>query len=287
MPGDATPSWIDLSCLFWGRIKLVAAIWLFYGLHRTYSFKDVAIIALNSSYRYSYCVEIVASIYVIYSGSTPRPGEISLAHRGVLFLDEMPEFPRNALEILREPLENGEVRISRARAQVTYPAHFQLVGAMNPCPCGYQGEPRCRCTPDQIDRYRSKLSGPLLDRIDMQVEVGSMNAVQLQDSAPGEPSECVRKRVCAARQLQIQRQGTTNSLLKGAELETHCALGEEEKHLLRQSVEKLGLSARSYHRVLKVARTLADLASLQRISSAQIAEALAYRNLDRRQAVIS
>jgi len=224
---------------------------------------------------------------LVGGGSTPRPGEISLAHRGVLFLDEMPEFPRHALEILREPLENGEVRISRARAQVTYPAHFQLVGAMNPCPCGYLGEPRCRCTPDQIDRYRNKLSGPLLDRIDMQVEVGSMNAVQLQDSASGEPSDSVRERVCAARQLQIQRQGTTNNLLKGAELETHCALGEKEKHLLRQSVEKLGLSARSYHRVLKVARTLADLASLQRISSIQIAEALAYRNLDRRQAVIS
>ncbi|BBM01096.1 YifB family Mg chelatase-like AAA ATPase [Microbulbifer sp. GL-2] len=224
---------------------------------------------------------------LVGGGSTPRPGEISLAHRGVLFLDEMPEFPRHALEILREPLENGEVRISRARAQVTYPAHFQLVGAMNPCPCGYLGEPRCRCTPDQIDRYRNKLSGPLLDRIDMQVEVGAMNALQLQDAAAGEPSDSVRERVCAARQLQTQRQGTTNNLLKGAELETHCVLGEKEKHLLRQSVEKLGLSARSYHRVLKVARTLADLASLQRISSAQIAEALAYRNLDRRQTVIS
>lgn len=219
---------------------------------------------------------------LVGGGSTPRPGEISLAHRGVLFLDEMPEFPRHALEILREPLENGEVRISRARAQVTFPAHFQLVGAMNPCPCGYLGEPRCRCTPDQIDRYRNKLSGPLLDRIDMQVEVGAMNALQLQDAAAGEPSDSVRERVCTARQLQIQRQGTTNNLLKGAELETHCVLGEKEKHLLRQSVEKLGLSARSYHRVLKVARTLADLAKLERIGTAQIAEALAYRNLDRK-----
>ncbi|MFA0810364.1 YifB family Mg chelatase-like AAA ATPase [Microbulbifer epialgicus] len=220
---------------------------------------------------------------LVGGGSTPRPGEISLAHCGVLFLDEMPEFPRHALEILREPLENGEVRISRARAQVTYPANFQLVGAMNPCPCGYLGEPRCRCTPDQIDRYRNKLSGPLLDRIDMQIEVGAMNAMQLQDTAPGESSDNVRGRVCAARQLQIQRQGSTNNLLKGAELEKHCILGDKEKHLLRQSVEKLGLSARSYHRVLKVARTLADLANLEKISTAQIAEALAYRNLDRRQ----
>ncbi|WP_444902361.1 YifB family Mg chelatase-like AAA ATPase [Microbulbifer sp. SSSA007] len=224
---------------------------------------------------------------LVGGGSTPKPGEISLAHCGVLFLDEMPEFPRHALEILREPLENGEVRISRARAQVTYPANFQLVGAMNPCPCGYLGEPRCRCTPDQIDRYRNKLSGPLLDRIDMQIEVGAMNAVQLQDAAPGEPSESVRVRVCAARQLQVQRQGSTNNLLKGAELEKHCTLGDKEKHLLRQSVEKLGLSARSYHRVLKVARTLADLAKQETISSTQIAEALAYRNLDRRQVASS
>ncbi|QFT53114.1 YifB family Mg chelatase-like AAA ATPase [Microbulbifer sp. THAF38] len=223
---------------------------------------------------------------LVGGGSTPRPGEISLAHRGVLFLDEMPEFPRHALEILREPLENGEVRISRARAQVTFPAHFQLVAAMNPCPCGYLGEPRCRCTPDQIDRYRNKLSGPLLDRIDMQVEVGTMSAVQLQDSPPGESSERVRERVCNARQQQLQRQGTINSLLKGAPLENHCALGDTEKLLLRQSVEKLGLSARSYHRVLKVARTLADLAKQERIGTAQIAEALAYRNLDRRQASV-
>ncbi|WP_299580492.1 YifB family Mg chelatase-like AAA ATPase [uncultured Microbulbifer sp.] len=223
---------------------------------------------------------------LVGGGSTPRPGEISLAHRGVLFLDEMPEFPRHALEILREPLENGEVRISRARAQVTFPARFQLVAAMNPCPCGYLGEPRCRCTPDQIDRYRNKLSGPLLDRIDMQVEVGAMSAVQLQDTPAGESSECVRERVCGARQQQMQRQGTINSLLKGVELEKYCVLGDREKLLLRQSAEKLGLSARSYHRVLKVARTLADLAKLEKIGTAQIAEALAYRNLDRRQAAI-
>ncbi|WP_444903628.1 YifB family Mg chelatase-like AAA ATPase [Microbulbifer sp. CnH-101-E] len=219
---------------------------------------------------------------LVGGGSTPRPGEISLAHRGVLFLDEMPEFPRHALEILREPLENGEARISRARAQVTFPAHFQLVAAMNPCPCGYLGETRCRCTPDQIDRYRNKLSGPLLDRIDMQVEVGAMSAIQLQDSPPGESSESVRERVCNARQQQLQRQGTINSLLKGASLENHCALGDTEKLLLRQSVEKLGLSARSYHRVLKVARTLADLAKQERVGAVQIAEALAYRNFDRR-----
>ncbi|MCW8126624.1 YifB family Mg chelatase-like AAA ATPase [Microbulbifer halophilus] len=220
---------------------------------------------------------------LVGGGSNPRPGEISLAHRGVLFLDEMPEFPRHALEILREPLENGEVRISRARAQVTFPAHFQLVGAMNPCPCGYLGEPRCRCTPDQIDRYRNKLSGPLLDRIDMQVEVANMTASQLQDAPAGESSATVRERVIQARDRQLQRQDKINAQLQGAELDRFCALGKSEQALLRQSVEQLGLSARSYHRVLKVARTLADLAGEEKIGSGQIAEALAYRNLDRRQ----
>ncbi|WP_226668524.1 YifB family Mg chelatase-like AAA ATPase [Microbulbifer aggregans] len=222
---------------------------------------------------------------LVGGGSTPRPGEISLAHRGVLFLDEMPEFPRSALEILREPLESGEVRISRARAQVTFPADFQLVAAMNPCPCGYLGETRCRCTPDQIDRYRNKLSGPLLDRIDMQVEVASMSAAQLQEAPPGERSASVRERVAMARTRQLDRQGIINAELKGAALDTHCALGNAESNLLRASVEKLGLSARSYHRVLRVARTLADLCGEERIGTAQIAEALAYRNLDRKPVV--
>ncbi len=224
-----------------------------------------------------------SSTALVGGGSNPKPGEISLAHRGVLFLDEMPEFPRHALEILREPLENGEVRISRARAQVTYPANFQLVAAMNPCPCGYLGEPRCRCTPDQIDRYRNKLSGPLLDRIDMQVEVASMSAGQLQDTPVGESSAQVRARVAAARQRQLARQEKINAQLQGSELDRHCALGKNEQTLLRHSVEQLGLSARSYHRVLKVARTLADLAGEEQIGAGQIAEALAYRNLDRRQ----
>ncbi|WP_105102714.1 YifB family Mg chelatase-like AAA ATPase [Microbulbifer pacificus] len=222
---------------------------------------------------------------LVGGGSDPRPGEISLAHRGVLFLDEMPEFPRSALEILREPLENGEVRISRARAQVTFPADFQLVAAMNPCPCGYLGEPRCRCTPDQIHRYRSKLSGPLLDRIDMQVEVTSVSAVQLQESPPGEKSATVRERVRAARAIQLQRQGKINGELTGGELDAFCRLGNTESALLRASVDRLGLSARSYHRVLKVARTLADLCGQEHIGTAQIAEALAYRNLDRKPVV--
>ncbi|MDP5209620.1 YifB family Mg chelatase-like AAA ATPase [Microbulbifer sp. 2205BS26-8] len=224
-------------------------------------------------------------VALVGGGSTPKPGEVSLAHRGVLFLDEMPEFPRQALEILREPLENGEVRISRAQAQVTFPASFQLVGAMNPCPCGYLGENRCRCSPDQIGRYRNKLSGPLLDRIDMQVEVSAMNAAQLQDAPTGEPSTVVRTRVCTARERQIRRQGRVNTLLQGVELEKHCALGNNEKHLMRQSIEKLGLSARSYHRILRVARTLADLAGAERTGTAHISEALAYRNLDRRRAI--
>ncbi|MBB5211915.1 YifB family Mg chelatase-like AAA ATPase [Microbulbifer hydrolyticus] len=219
---------------------------------------------------------------LVGGGSNPRPGEISLAHRGVLFLDEMPEFPRSALEILREPLENGEVRISRARAQVTFPADFQLVAAMNPCPCGYLSEPRCRCTPDQIDRYRRKLSGPLLDRIDMQVEVASMSASQLQDAPAGESSKTVRERVRIAREIQLDRQKKINGELAGAELDEFCQLGSAESTLLRASVEKLGLSARSYHRVLKVARTLADLCGRKEIGTGQIAEALAYRNLDRK-----
>ncbi|SEA21281.1 YifB family Mg chelatase-like AAA ATPase [Microbulbifer marinus] len=222
---------------------------------------------------------------LVGGGSNPKPGEISLAHRGVLFLDEMPEFPRHALEILREPLENGEVRISRARAQVTYPADFQLVGAMNPCPCGYLGEPRCRCTPDQIDRYRNKLSGPLLDRIDMQVEVAGMSAGQLQDAPLGESSATVRERVLQARERQLQRQGKINAQLSGAEIDRTCSLGKSEQAMLRQSVEQLGLSARSYHRVLKVARTLADLSGQENIGTSQIAEALAYRNLDRKASV--
>ena len=222
---------------------------------------------------------------LVGGGSAPRPGEISLAHRGVLFLDEMPEFPRSALEILREPLESGEVRISRARAQVTFPADFQLVAAMNPCPCGYLGEPRCRCTPDQIDRYRNKLSGPLLDRIDMQVEVASMSAAQLQEAPVGESSGDVRKRVQQARTQQLARQGKINAELQGAELDKYCQLGSAENALLRVSVEKLGLSARSYHRVLRVARTLADLSGEEKIGTSQIAEALAYRNLDRKSVV--
>ena len=224
---------------------------------------------------------------LVGGGSNPRPGEISLAHRGVLFLDEMPEFPRHALEILREPLESGEVRISRARAQVTFPADFQLVAAMNPCPCGYLGEPRCRCTPDQIQRYRNKLSGPLLDRIDMQVEVANMTASQLQEAPVGESSATVRQRVAAARARQVARQGKINAELSGSELDRHCALGAPEQSLLRRSVEQLGLSARSYHRVLRVARTLADLAAEEKIGTGQIAEALAYRNLDRNQSQVA
>ncbi|MEW5251137.1 YifB family Mg chelatase-like AAA ATPase [Microbulbifer discodermiae] len=220
---------------------------------------------------------------LVGGGSDPRPGEISLAHRGVLFLDELPEFPRHALEILREPLESGEVRISRARAQVTFPADFQLVAAMNPCPCGYLGEVRCRCTPDQIQRYRGKLSGPLLDRIDMHAEVTSLPASELQQAPPGEPSASVGERVARARTRQLERQGKINAQLAGAELDKYCPLGPRERALLSRSLEQLGLSARSYHRVLKVARTLADLINMKNIGTEQIAEALAYRNLDRAQ----
>ncbi|MFI2810897.1 MULTISPECIES: YifB family Mg chelatase-like AAA ATPase [Microbulbifer] len=222
---------------------------------------------------------------LVGGGSNPRPGEISLAHRGILFLDELPEFPRHALEILREPLESGEVRIARARASVAFPAGFQLVAAMNPCPCGYLGEPRCRCTPDQVQRYRAKLSGPLLDRIDMHVEVAAMTAGQLQDAPTGEASAVVQERVVDARIRQQQRQATINAELRGNALEQQCSLGGPEQELLRRSVDQLGLSARSYHRVLRVARTIADLAGAASIGSGHIAEALAYRNLDRRQPI--
>lgn len=222
---------------------------------------------------------------LVGGGSNPRPGEISLAHRGVLFLDELPEFPRHALEILREPLESGEVRIARARASVSFPAAFQLVAAMNPCPCGYLGEARCRCTPNQVQRYRGKLSGPLLDRIDMHVEVAAISAGQLQDAPAGESSGEVRERVIAARSRQGERQHRINADLRGRELERHCRLAENERQLLRRSVDQLGLSARSYHRVLRVARTIADLSGAATIGCEHIAEALAYRNLDRRQAV--
>ena len=216
---------------------------------------------------------------LVGGGSNPRPGEISLAHHGVLFLDELPEFERRVLEALREPLESGHLRVARAAHRVDYPARFQLVAAMNPCPCGHLGEARCRCTPDQVARYRGKLSGPLLDRIDLYIEVPALAEGELQGRADGESSETVRARVAAARAVQLARQGKPNSRLATKEIDKLCAPDEAGAQLLKQAIARLGLSARAYHRVLKVARTIADLAGAGRVSGAHVAEAIHYRRL--------
>ncbi len=214
---------------------------------------------------------------LVGGGSTPRPGEISLAHHGVLFLDELPEFERRVLEALREPLESGHIRVARAASRVDYPARFQLVAAMNPCPCGHLGEARCRCTPDQVARYRGKLSGPLLDRIDLHIEVPALAEGELQAGAEGEGSAAVRARVTEARAAQIARQGKPNHLLATKEIDRLCAPDAAGAQLLKQAIARLGLSARAYHRVLKVARTIADLAGAERVASANVAEAIHYR----------
>lgn len=220
-----------------------------------------------------------SAVALVGGGSDPRPGEITLAHHGVLFLDELPEFDRKVLEVLREPLETGEIHISRAARQVCYPARFQLLAAMNPCPCGYLGHARrtCRCTPEQVLRYRGKLSGPLLDRFDLMVEVGSLSLDELQTLPVGESSAQVRERVDAALQRQWQRQGKRNASLQAAELALHCVLPPALQQQLNQLLEKLDLSARAYHRVLRVARTLADLAGSQEVSRQHILQAVQFR----------
>jgi magnesium chelatase family protein len=220
-----------------------------------------------------------SSAALVGGGGVPRPGEISLAHRGVLFLDELPEFDRRVLEALREPMESGRIHISRAARQAEFPAQFQLVAAMNPCPCGYHGDSggRCRCTPDQVQRYRNKLSGPLLDRIDLQIEVPKLAADALQLAPDGESSQVVRQRVSAARERQQARQGKANARLSTKEIDRHCPSDEAGAALLKQAVTRLNLSARAYHRVLKVARTIADLANSEAIQTQHIAEAVQYR----------
>jgi magnesium chelatase family protein len=220
-----------------------------------------------------------SAVALVGGGSFPRPGEISLAHHGVLFLDELPEFDRRVLEVLREPLESGHITISRAARQTDFPARFQLVAAMNPCPCGWQGHPagKCRCTPDQIARYRGKLSGPLMDRIDLHVEVPSLPHDELLGGVRGEDSASVRARVGAARARQMCRQGKINARLTQTELDDHCALDTPSEQLLRQAMQKLDLSARSAHRILRVARSIADLADSPHLQLAHLAEAVQYR----------
>ena len=224
-----------------------------------------------------------SSVALVGGGSDPRPGEISLAHHGVLFLDELPEFERKVLETLRGPLESGRVAISRAARQAEFPARFQLVAAMNPCPCGYLGHfsGRCRCTPDQVARYRARISGPLLDRIDIHLEVPAVPQEDLLRQNPGEASAAVRARVEAAHRLQIERQGKSNSSLTTREIERWCRPDAAAEGLLRQAIARLNLSARAYHRVLKLARTIADLAGSEAIALAHVAEAIQYRKLDR------
>lgn len=224
-----------------------------------------------------------SAVALVGGGSQPRPGEISLAHHGVLFLDELPEFDRRVLEVLREPLESGHIVISRAARQATFPAKFQLIAAMNPCPCGYFGHSsgRCRCTAQQVQRYRAKISGPLLDRIDLHVEVPSVDFSKMQSAIGEEGSEVVRQRVVRARQQQWQRAGKPNQRLENAEVAKYCALEPKLERFLEKSADKLGLSARAYQRILKVARTIADLDQSYPIRHNHLSEALSYRCLDR------
>ncbi|MDR2507158.1 MAG: YifB family Mg chelatase-like AAA ATPase [Candidatus Accumulibacter sp.] len=218
-------------------------------------------------------------VALVGGGSIPRPGEISLAHRGVLFLDEIPEFDRRVLEALREPLESGKIHISRAARQAEFPASFQLVAAMNPCPCGFYGDSsgKCRCTPDQIRRYQGKLSGPLLDRIDLQAEIPALPADVLQKAPEGDSSNRVRARVIQARRRQLERQGRPNARLTPREVDSYCQPAPEGNVLLKQAIIKLGLSARAYHRVLRVARSIADLSGSAAILAPHVAEAVQYR----------
>lgn len=221
-------------------------------------------------------------------GSTPKPGELSLAHNGILFLDELPEFRRDSLEVLRQPLEDGNVTISRVNATLTYPCNIMLIASMNPCKCGYFGDSRrqCTCTPTQVNRYRSRISGPLLDRIDIQVEVSHVDYEDLSSTENSETSAEIKKRVDKTRKLQLERYKDyniySNSQLDAGMLKKFCPLGEEENAILRAAFDNLGLSARAHSRILKVARTIADLEGSENIKSEHIAEAIQYRSLDRK-----
>ncbi len=220
-----------------------------------------------------------SAVALVGGGSPPRPGEISLAHNGVLFLDELPEFARAALEALREPLETGTITISRAARRAEFPARFQFVGAMNPCPCGFRGSTQkaCRCTPDQVARYQGKLSGPLLDRIDLHVEVPAIASDQLLQSAAGELTASIRARCEQARGRACERQGKANAALQAQEIDAHAGLDEAAAKFLNVASARLGWSSRSTHRVMKVARTIADLAGVAQTQVGHVAEAVQYR----------
>lgn len=229
----------------------------------------------------------ISQTALVGGGSNPKPGEVSLAHRGVLFLDEMPEFSKTVLEVLRQPLEDGEVTISRAKATLTFPAEILLIGSINPCPCGFFGYEQqtdrpCICTPRQVERYRAKLSGPLLDRIDIHIEVPRVDFTTLSSKLLNEDSQTIRQRVQKARERQYQRLKKVNSAMSAREIRQHCTLSPETQSLFAQSFDALGLSARAHDRILKVARTIADLEGANQIQTAHIAEAIQYRTLDRK-----
>ena len=230
----------------------------------------------------------ISDVGMVGGGTVVKPGEVSLAHNGVLFLDELPEFTRSVLEVLRQPMEDGFVTITRARMSVRFPAKFQLIAAMNPCPCGYLTDPRheCTCTPGQIQRYLSKISGPLFDRIDIHVEVPAVEFEALRSKTPGESSENIRERVEKAREIQLKRfKGLDgiffNAHMRHKEIKKYCKLDDESESLLKMAIERFGYSARAYHRILKVSRTIADLEESDKILPRHVSEAIQYRALDR------
>ena len=229
----------------------------------------------------------ISDVALVGGGANPMPGEVSLAHNGVLFLDELPEFQRKTLEVLRQPMEDGEVTISRSRASVTYPSRFMLVAALNPCPCGYFTDPRkeCRCTPHQIQKYLSRISGPLLDRIDIQLEVPAVEYRELRAAAPGEASAPMLDQVLRAREVQASRfrrsKVAVNSRMSSRQVKKHCVLADDAEAMLGRAIQQLGLSARAYTKVLKVARTIADLAGDAALRAEHVSEAIQYRSLDR------